>query len=336
MSTPRPVYLVSGADPGLVSQELSALIARLEPLVGGPGVLEEYGEPGKDEGLALGPVLDACTTPPFLAERRLVVCRSASAPDAAQVRELLAYLAAPLETTVLVLAFVGRVPAALAKSVKAAGELIDTDPGSGSRARSGWFAEHLAGAPVHLDAAATARLSEHLGEDLSRLSGILDQLAAAHGEGARIGTGELEPFLGQAGGAAPWDLTEALDKGETEAALTVLRRLLEAGGRHPLQVLSTLHRHYGAMLRLDGAGIADEQGAAALTGLHPFPAKKALEQSRRLGHAGVARAIALLASADLDLRGLIGWPGELVLEVLVARLAQLSRRPATRPARAAR
>ena len=33
----------------------------------------------------------------------------------------------------------------------------------------------------------------------------------------------------------------------------------------------------------------------------------------------------LLAKADLDLRGQIGWPAVLVLEVLVARLAQNSR-----------
>jgi hypothetical protein len=33
-----------------------------------------------------------------------------------------------------------------------------------------------------------------------------------------------------------------------------------------------------------------------------------------------------LADADLDLRGRRAWPDELVLEVLVARLARLSRR----------
>ena len=33
-----------------------------------------------------------------------------------------------------------------------------------------------------------------------------------------------------------------------------------------------------------------------------------------------------LARADLDLRGAKAWPPELVMEVLVARLARLSRR----------
>ena len=41
-------------------------------------------------------------------------------------------------------------------------------------------------------------------------------------------------------------------------------------------------------------------------------------------------AISLVADADLDLRGVVAWPDELVIEVLLARLAQLARaRPAT-------
>jgi DNA polymerase III subunit delta len=56
----------------------------------------------------------------------------------------------------------------------------------------------------------------------------------------------------------------------------------------------------------------------------PFPARKAMTQAARLGPAGVARAIELLAAADLDLRGLKEWPDGLVLEVLVARLSRLA------------
>jgi len=67
-----------------------------------------------------------------------------------------------------------------------------------------------------------------------------------------------------------------------------------AGGSHPLVVLSILHRHYQAMLRLDGAGVTSGEQAAALLGLRSaFPAKKALEQGRRLGPARLGRAVTL-------------------------------------------
>ena len=59
-------------------------------------------------------------------------------------------------------------------------------------------------------------------------------------------------------------------------------------------------------------------------GIKPgFPARKALDQYRRLGGDGVQRAIDLLAAADLDLRGARTGPTTLVMEVLVARLSRL-------------
>ena len=125
----------------------------------------------------------------------------------------------------------------------------------------------------------------------------------------------------------PWDLTDAIDRGDTTKSLPLLHRMMRAGERHPLQVMAILHSHYTKLLTLDGADARDEASAAAVLGIKPgFPARKALDQYRRLGSAGVARAIGLLAQADLDLRGAKDWPDELVMEVLVARLSRLGRR----------
>ena len=89
-------------------------------------------------------------------------------------------------------------------------------------------------------------------------------------------------------------------------------------------ILALLHKHYRQMLRLDGAGVTSPEQAAEVLGIKSaFPAKKALAQSNRLGSARVARAVQLLAEADLDLRGTTGLSGETVVEVLVARLSRL-------------
>lgn len=339
------VYLVQGEDSGLLSQALTGLLGRLTAGDAGPTPVEEYGEPGgesrRDEPSAIGTALEACRTLPFLADRRIVVLRDTSVLDAAQVKEIVAYLSDPLDSTVLVLVHPGKsAPAALLKAVRAAGTVVEAVPAPQGRARSQWFAEQLRAAPVKLAPAAASRLEEHLGEDIARLEGILGTVHSAFGDRATVTLEDLEPFLGSAGGVAPWDLTDAIDAGNAAAALETLHRMVEAGERHPLQVLATLHRHFGAMLRLDGSGAVDENAAAAMTGMRPYPAKKALAQSRRLGHDRIARAVALLAGADLDLRGGIGWPGEIVLEVLVARLARLvkerpssSRRPSGATAR---
>jgi len=328
---PYLAYLVHGEDSGLVSQAVTALLKELESLDGSGALpLEEYGEVGRGapeetEIFALGPVLDACRTPPFLADRRIVVVRDVAVLDAGQIRELTDYLADPVETSALVLVSPAkRAQAALLKAVEATGLVVNTEPGSGARARSAWFAEQVKQAPIRPDREAVEILEEHLGQDLSRLEGLLETLRSVYGTNATVGADELAPFLGTAGAVAPWDLTDAIDSGSTEAAITALSRFLGAGMRSPFQVLAVLHRHFGAMLRLDGAGITDKAAAASATGLSEYPAQKALAASRRLGHAKLARAITLLADADVALRGESGWPDEVVMEVLVARLARLS------------
>jgi DNA polymerase-3 subunit delta len=195
--------------------------------------------------------------------------------------------------------------------------------------------ERASRAGLRLDLAAEARLTAHLGEDLSRLLGLLDVLRAAYGEGAAIGPEELEPYLGEAGGVAPWELTDAIDRGETPAALGALHRMLAAGERHPLVVLATLHRHVATMLRVDGPGIVTESDAAAALGIakgrSTFPAKKALNQLRRIGSDPVAQMVGLVADAELALKGVSALPEEVVLEVLVARLCRLARVSQGRP-----
>ena len=240
----------------------------------------------------------------------------------------MALLADLLPTTELVLATGGgRLPKSLSDAIKRAGaETIDSaPPRCKARDRATWFEDQVAAAiGLRLDAHALNRLSTWLGEDAGRLSGILDTLASAYGTEHLLRLADVEPFLGEAGGVPPWDLTDAIDRGDTAAALTALARMMGGGERHPLQVMAILHANYTRLLALDGSGAHDEATAAAAMGIKAgFPARKALDQYRRLGGAKVVRAIGLLAQADLDLRGAKDWPEQLVMEVLVARLSRL-------------
>ncbi|MCP4436686.1 MAG: DNA polymerase III subunit delta [Actinomycetia bacterium] len=218
------------------------------------------------------------------------------------------------------------VPKKLADAVKGrGGDVVDTTPPSGKR-RSGWFDEQFDGADVQLDRQARALVEDTLGEDVGRLPALLELVAAANPGEDRVGVEQVQPLLGESGGVPPWDLTDAIDKGRTAQAVELVRRMMAGGQRHPLQVMVTLQNHFERMLRLDGAAVHDEKAAAALLGMKgsTFPAKKALDQSSRMGSAKLARATTLLHRADVELRGATGAPPEMVLELLVARLSALS------------
>ena len=335
-----PVVLVKGDDPVLVNEAALQLVHRL---VGDddPGLLVE--EVGPDQlrvdggDLQLGPLVDAAQTMPFLTDRRVVVGRGLGGfTKKDQVVSLVDYLGDPLPSTSLVLVWEkaapqstsGAAPKSLLEAIAAAGGVVvDASAGRGKQATE-WVRAELAAAPITLDRDAVALVTDHLGEDVAKLPGIVGTLTGAFGEGARLSAADVEPFLGEAGGVAPWDLTDAIDRGDVQGALAVLDRMMHGGGRHGLAVMATLQGHVTRLLALDGAGIGDERQAAALLGdkgASTFRAKKSLEQSRRLGPAKVAELVALLHQADLDLKGAraFAWPGgdDAVMQVLVARLA---------------
>jgi DNA polymerase-3 subunit delta len=317
------VVLIEGDDPTLVADAVRALV---DDLLGDRDRTLAVADNGSDD-TDLAVVADGCATPPFLTDRRIVVLRGVGRFSAEEFGPLLDYLEHPLDTTFLVLAAGdGTVAPRLAAAVKRRGRVVSTKVSG----RAGdWIRQRIRQSPVQLDAAAEELVISHFGDELGRLGGLLDVLTSAFGEGARLGTEDVRPYLGEAGAAAPWDFTDAIDAGRTDEALAQLRRLLVAGERHPLVVLAMLHRHVQSLLRVDSPEIRTEAEAAAAMGIAPgrstYPAKKTLVSARRWGSAGIAEGIVLVAAAELDLKGASSWPPEAVLEVLIARLCRLAR-----------
>jgi DNA polymerase III subunit delta len=317
------VHLLTGTDESILRAAVSELVHELA--AGGDRSLMVDEFDGED--YELRSVVDASQTPPFLTERRIVVARDVGRFAADDLGPLLGYLADPLETSDLVLAGGGgRLPKSLTDAVKrAGGTTTSTNPPQRARDRQGWIVEHAEAAGVRLSASAAAVVADQLGEDVGRLDGLLATLAATFGSTRTLRPDDVEPFIGEGGGVPPWELTDAIDGGDTAGALALLGRMMGAGGRHPLQLMAILHTHYVRLARLDGAAASSEALVAEILGIKGFPAKKVLAQYRRLGGDGVRRAIDLLAGADLDLRGRRDLDLDVVMEILVARLSRLRR-----------
>ena len=334
MADQPAVQLVRGDDPILVGDEVRRVVTTLVG-DGDRGLLvDEYA--GDEYELAAA--VDAAQTLPFLTDRRIVVVRNlARFPKLDDLTALLTYLADPAPTTGLVLVWepglaakgrTGNLPKKLVDAVNAAGGTVTNTTLARPADKKNWVEAQLAGAGVRLDREAQALVADRLADDVERLAGVLVTLEGAFGPGTRLGADDVAPYLGEAGSVPPWELTDAIDKGKIPLALDRLHRTLGAGDKHALQVMASLHGHYSRMVRLDGAPVNGEKAAAELLGLKgsTFPARKALDQGRKLGTDRLRQAVHLLARADLDLRGAKAWPPELVMEVLVARLARLSRR----------
>ena len=317
-----------------MAQEARALIDRLvgerDAVTGGRGARRL----GRSTTSTIGAVVDACTTPPFLVDRRVVVVREAGRLTAADAERLVEMLADP--------AALDRPGAGGRRGDGApgpgeggasAGGVVDASAGRTARDR-----ERVAGRPAAGGAGAPRPRGPPSGSaptwarTSGGSSGILQTLAAAYGAGRHHRRGPAGAFLGEAGSVPPWDLTDAVDRGDMAGALATLRRMTGAGGRAAPVIVCHLHRHFSRMLQLDGADVTSGAGRRPLLGERSaFVAKKALAQGNRLGSERVAQAIGWLATADLDVKGRSALPTDVVLEILVARLCRLSRTPGAGP-----
>lgn len=337
-----PVILVNGSDQVLVREYVLGVI---DEAVGDgdrsmmvddltlPGVADDdTGDPGVDE--AIGTALLAAGTMPFLTDRRVVVLRGCGLLGRKdEVTAMLEYLENPSATTTLVLVWdlppdaKGGIrrsspPKALLDAVRACGGRVDeAKPGGKVEA---WVGERLGRESFVLDADAKALLVQRVGDDPDVLVGALVTMRGIFAPGQRITADDLEPALAAAGGVAPWIVTDAIEAGDPAGAVGALQRMLGPGGRHPLQVLASLVSYTSNMVALDGSGATTREQAHAILGGAPYTAHKALQQCRRLGSDRVAGLLRLVAAADLDLRGRARQPDQLVLEVLVARMASRS------------
>ena len=298
--------------------------------------VEDFG----GEEVDLAAVADSCATPPFLADRRIVVVRDVGRFSTDEVAPLLAYLEDPLPTH---RARPGRRRGHGRPQAGRRGQ----GPGSRGVDQGGGPGRPRLGAGPDPGGAAAARRAGRGARSRptwARMSAVWAPCSRCWSPPTARAPGWVRPRSSPTSGrparSPRGTFTDAIDAGRTADALAQLHRLLGGGERHPLVVLAILHRHVQSLLRVDSPAIRTEAQAAEAMGIArggaPIPAKKALAASRRWGSAAIAEAMGLVADAELDLKGASAWPPEAVLEVLVARLCRLARPGAGPPSRSPR
>ncbi len=333
------IYLVSGDDPSLLSKKVRDLVGECVGDQSSDMVLTQLEETDyeTEDGFSISPLIAAAESPPMFEPFRVVEARNLGLFSTGEdLTGLLNYLEAPLETTSLVLVWEKGIKqtrlSPLNKKLKDAvidaevdgqkiGEVVTASKPRGAKGTRDWFAKEVAAVGLKLDSQALELLQNHLGEDFSRLSSLLETISSAFGDSERLSSNDIVPFLGSAGSVPVWELTAALSKGDGAGSIKCIHRKLGAG-EHPIAILSFLVNHYMRIARLDGAGFKNSDEVAKALGMSAYPAKLALEESRNLGPTKIKKIIELLGSADYDLKGKTGLDGKLVLEILAARIAQ--------------
>ncbi len=235
------IHLVKGADDILRAEQLSRLVDEL--VAGGDRSLLVDEFAGADYELAAA--IDAAQTLPFLTDRRIVVARHLSRFGNAEAQApLLAYLAAPVDSTDLVLVWekspeagtkLNPISPKLRKALDTAG-VVEHDSQPPARQREGWVGEQFeAHGLFALDGRAANSSPNNWARTPVAVVELIERVAGIFGPSAHLGVDEFNRCW-----VKPVESRPGADRrdrpGRSRLALERLGRMIaRRRGRHPLR-----------------------------------------------------------------------------------------------------
>jgi len=254
----------------------------------------------------------------FVGEGRLVIVDAAERWKAADLKEVVAYLAAPAPATVLALvAEEIKSDAALVKAVAKAGQVLHYDVTK--RKLPEWVAEQFARAGAKADADACRALIDMVGDELDELTSETQKLAT-WATGETITLRDVERMTAGRAETAIFALTDAWGRRDIGAVLRSAEEIMERSHRprsgELMRIIASLVGHVGRVRRcqkLAEDGIRPKDAAAQLK-MHPFVAEKAFAQAANFSAEELGDALVRLAELDAAAKGGSRLPAYLELE----------------------
>lgn len=186
-----------------------------------------------------------------------------------------------------------------------------------------WVGRHLKQQGKRISTEDTQYLIHRTGGAMTTLLSEIGKLAA-YVEDETVTRAHIALLVEPVLEAEIWDLTDAVAAGRYEAALQVLRTLLQKQ-EEPIPILGAIGSQMRRILtakRLLAAG--KQQDLMKLCGMSSYPARKAIANAKQLSEAFCARAVELCLEADVKLKSSFDSPDR-VLELLVLELAEEAR-----------
>jgi DNA polymerase III subunit delta len=306
----KPAYLLHGSD----KPKIARAVRRLRDRIG-----EDSTEHLSAREASGADVVASCNALGlFVAEGRLVIVDEPERWKAADVKDVVAYLAAPAPSTVLALvAEEIKTDAALVKAVAKSGQVLAYDVPK--KKLPEWVAEQFARAGAKADADACRALIEIVGDDLDELTTEIDKLGT-WAAGDTVTVRNVEQMAAGRAETSIFSLTDAWGRRDVAAVLRSAEEIMERTHRprssELMRIVASLVNHVGRVRRCQR--LADEglraRDAAPRLKMHPFAAEKAFAQAANFSAEELGEALVRLAELDAAAKGGSRLPADLELE----------------------
>ena len=305
----KPAYLLTGSD----RPKIVRALRRLRDRIG-----DDATEHLNARDASAEDVISACNSMGLFGGERLVIVEEAERWKAADVKEIVAYLATPAPATVLALvAEEIKADAALTKAVAKAGQVLAYEVPK--RKLPEWVAEQFGRYGAKADADACRALVEMVGDDFDELQSEVDKLAT-WAAGDPITLRDVEQMAAGRAETAIFSLTDAWGRRDVAAVLSsaeaILERTHRARSGELMRMVGSMVNHVGRVRRcqrLADQGVRPRDAAGQLK-MHPFVAEKAFAQAANFSAEELGYAIVRLSELDAATKGGSRMPADLELE----------------------
>jgi DNA polymerase III subunit delta len=238
-----PAYLILGPEEYLAQQAVETLRRHIVS----PD-LAAFNESEFDAAESpIVEIIGAARTLPMMSPRRVVVVKDLQSLPEAERGPLLEYLSAPAERCVLILTAIDLDRrTAFFRKLKERTQVLEYARLNGA-ALERWAANHMRSCGYTAAPGALKRLLETVGADLQMLVNELEKLALYAGKSRAITEEAIDELAGASRQRGIFELTDALGRRDSRAALRVLASLLNSG-ESPLMIVTMMARHYRQIL----------------------------------------------------------------------------------------
>jgi len=297
-----PIYFLSGEE----SYFIDSITSLLED-----SILDE-GLKGFNQSVVYGrdvsvkDVIDLSRRYPMMGNYQVVIVKEAQ--YLTQIENIEQYIAAPLETTILIIAYkykkVDKRKTFYKKMVASKSTIVFNSEKLRDYAIPAWIESEIKARGYSISPVALMLMSEYLGNDLGKISNELDKLVINLSENSNITETEIEQNIGISKDYNLFELQNALSERDQLKAQRIIQYFEANPKDHPLQMISVmLHNYFMKIFLFHNIKNKEPNKIASELGIPPFFVKDYVKASRSFSPMKIKDIISNIRTLDLRSKG---------------------------------
>jgi DNA polymerase-3 subunit delta len=225
-----------------------------------------------------------------------------------QIENLEQYIAAPLDTTILIIAYkykkVDKRKTYYKKMVASKSTIVFNSEKLRDYSVPNWIESEIKARGYSISPVALLLMSEYLGNDLGKISNEIDKLVINLSEQSNITETEIEQNIGISKDYNLFELQNALSKKDQLKAHRIIQYFEANPKDHPLQMISVmLHNYFMKIFLYHNIKNKEPNKIASELGVPPFFVKDYIRASKSFSPIKIKEIISKIRTLDLKSKG---------------------------------